>query len=268
MTQASPPAGWAGILWVGWLPFRPRLLWGLLLCCFAGLGLAGETRPPTSPPPGQAVSNRVHRLYLESRHRWREQTNNAEAAWRFARACFDRADFATNDLQRAAIAEEGIAASRQTIKLQPNSAAGHYYLGLNLGQLAQTKLLGAIKLIEQMEAAWKRTIELDEKFDYAGPRRSLGLLYLDAPGWSIGSKTKARQHLRKAVELFPDYPDNRLCLLEAELKWGETKTVKAQIDAVEQVLKAARTRLTGEEWEREWQDWNERWQKIKTKAAP
>src|ERR1051325_6954299 len=153
------------------------LLWALLLCWAAVDRPTAVGALPTSAPPAEIASNRVHRLYVETRHRWQEQTNGAEAAWGFARACFDRADFATNDLERAALAEQGIAASRRAIQLQTNSAAAYYYLGLNLGQLAQTKLLGAIKLIEQMEAAWKQAIELDEKFDYAGPHRSLGLLY-------------------------------------------------------------------------------------------
>jgi tetratricopeptide (TPR) repeat protein len=143
------------------------------------------------------------------------------------------------------------------------------YLGMNLGQVARTKLLGALGILDEMEAVWKKAIALDPKYDYAGAHRSLGLLYLDAPGWptSIGSKSKARQHLEKAVELNPEYPGNRLCLLEAQLKWGETKTVRAQISPVEAVLKTARTNLTGEAWARDWQEWDERWQKIKIEAG-
>jgi tetratricopeptide (TPR) repeat protein len=240
----------------------------LFWCGLALRGFAADGAEAASPLADQVASNRVHRLYLESQHRWQDQTNSAQAAWQFARACFDRADFAVNDSERARFAEEGITASRRAIALEPNSAAAHYYLGLNLGELAQTKMLGALKLIEQMETAWKRAVELDEKFDYAGPHRSLGLLYLDAPGWSVGSRTNARRHLQKAVELFPDFPDNRLCLLEAQLKWGETRAVQGQIAAVEELLRTARGKLTGEEWVREWQDWDRRWRKIKAKASP
>jgi len=219
--------------------------------------------------PAEAFSNRVYRLYIESKQNWQGNGTNAEAAWQFARACFDWADYATTDAKRAAIADEGIAASRQAIVLEPKSAQAHLYLGMNLGQLARTKLLSALGNLDEMEAAWKKSIELDAKYDHAGAHRSLGLLYLDAPGWpaSIGSKKKAREQLEKAVELHPEYPGNRLCLLDALLKWGETKTVLDQINPVEAVLKSARTNLTGEAWARDWQEWDERWQKIKSKAG-
>jgi hypothetical protein len=236
-----------------------------LLSCGLFLGLVVALRAEES----SNRSARVQRLYLETHRHWRQNPTNTEAAWKFARACFDSADVATNDNQRASIAEQGIAASRRAIELQPKSAAAHYYLGLNLGQLAQTKLLGALRLIGEMEAAWHRTLELDPKFDYAGAHRSLTLLYRDAPGWptSVGSRTKARRHLEKAVALWPDYPGNQLCLLESQLKWGESKVVQSQIPAVDKLLQEARAKFSGEEWARDWQEWDERWHGIKAKAG-
>jgi hypothetical protein len=65
------------------------------------------------------------------------------AAWQFGRACFDLAEFATNNTERASLAEQGIAACRQAMARESNSAPAHYYLGMNLGQLAETK--GAVR---------------------------------------------------------------------------------------------------------------------------
>jgi tetratricopeptide (TPR) repeat protein len=120
-----------------------------------------------------------------------------------------------------------------------------------------------------MEATWLKAIELDPKFNYAGAHRALGLLYLEAPGWpiSLGSHAKARQHLKKAVELSPDYPDNQLCWLEVLLKGDEMKAVIAQTNTVETVMTAARTKFTGEEWKRDWEDWDDHWLKIKSRVA-
>lgn len=212
---------------------------------------------------------RVQRIYKEARERWRKEGTNAEAAWQLGRAAFDYADLATNDARRAEIAEEGIAACRESIRLQPALAPPHYYLALNLGQSARTKLLGALKLVEEMEEQFKKAIELDPKFDYAGAHRSLGELYSDAPGWpaSIGSRNKARQHLEKAVQLFPEYPGNRICLLESLVKWGDKKAVQSQLASTEEFLKEARTKFTGDRWVTDWQDWDQRWEKIKAKAA-
>ena len=99
---------------------------------------------------------------------------------------------------------------------------------MNLGQLARTKGLGALKLVNQMEHEFTRARDLDEQLDWAGPDRNLGLLYRDAPAiGSIGSRTKAREHLKRAVELAPQYPENRLNLIEAYLQLGRTATTRA-----------------------------------------
>jgi len=216
-----------------------------------------------------SISSRPKRLYDEAKARFQKETNSVEAAWEFGRAAFDLADLSTNDNQRASFANEGIDACRRGIRLNPKSAGAHYYLGLNYGQLAQTKLLGALKLVDQMEEAWKKTIQLDPKFDYAGGHRTLGVLYRDAPGWptSVGSRSKARQHLQKAVELCPEYPGNRLSLFEAYVKWGEKKAVQEQLKATEEFLKAARQKLTGEPWALDWRDWDQRWAKIKARCT-
>src|SRR5436309_13617812 len=125
---------------------------------------------------------------------------------------------------------------------------------MNLGELARTKSIGALRRVRERESEFKQAIELDEKFDLGRPHRSLGLLYLDAPGWptSIGSRAKARMHLRAAVELCPDYPENLLCLLEAYLKWGDKSAVQSQLASTEDTLRWARKALSGEKWESSW----------------
>src|SRR5439155_8654955 len=162
---------------------------------------------------------RAEQTFQQAEARFQSEPRNTEAAWQFARASFDLAEFATNSTQRAELAEQGIAACKQLLARGPASAAGHYYLGMNLGQLAQTRGIGALKLVTEMEREFSAARDRDESFDYAGPDRSLGLLYRDAPTLvSIGSRSRATKHLERAVELAPDYPENRLNLIEACLK--------------------------------------------------
>jgi tetratricopeptide (TPR) repeat protein len=213
-------------------------------------------------------AGRAEQNYQDAKKRFQINTNDAEAAWRFGRACFDRADFAKNDDQREAIANEGIAACRHLIARDAKSAAARYYLGLDLGQLAQTKTLGALRIVQEMEREFKAVRDLDAKFDHAGPDRNLGLLYLQAPGWpaSIGNKTKARKHLERAVELAPDYPENHLCLLEAYLKWDDQKGLQREAKVAAELLPRAKKEFTGEAWEQSWADWDKRWGKIREKV--
>src|SRR5205823_14683162 len=96
--------------------------------------------------------------YQEARKKFQNCTNDAEAAWQFGRACFDWADFAKDDDQRESVANEGIAACRQLIARDPKSVAGHYYLAMDLGQLAQTKTLGALRIVQEMERSEERRV--------------------------------------------------------------------------------------------------------------
>ena len=187
-----------------------------------------------------------------------------KAALAFGEACFDWADFARNDEQRAQLADEGISAMREALLNHPKSAGGHYYLGLNLGQLARTKTLGALPIVREMEKTFKASIALDPRFNHAGAHRSLGLLYFEAPGWptSIGSNSKAREHLKKAVELAPTHPENHLCLMEAYVKWKDRKELAEAITRYRKLLPQARERYSGEQWIYAWNDWDERWRKI------
>src|SRR5262245_12171098 len=98
--------------------FRILTRHGWVLATF--LFAVAATQPAWAQPPAsapEASSNRVQRLYLEAAKSWPLRSNSSAAACDFARASFDWADYATNDTQRAAIAEEGIAASRRAIAL-------------------------------------------------------------------------------------------------------------------------------------------------------
>jgi tetratricopeptide (TPR) repeat protein len=230
--------------------------------------LVGAAVAPAPEAFAESPTERVARIYAESQARFRRETNNSGAAWEFGRACFDLADLATNNTQRAELAQQGIEACRLAVARDPKSAAAHYYLGLNLGQWAQAKKFSALPTLGEMESAWKTAIAIDPKYDFAGAHHSLGLMYRDAPGWpiSLGNRDKARFHLQKAVELSPEYPSNQLNWLETLLAWGDKKAVQAKIPSVEAVLSAARHKLTGDEWVLAWQDWDSRWQRIKAKA--
>lgn len=239
------------------------MLGGGLLSGDSTFAWGGQPADATTP------AGRARKAFLTARARFQRETNSVEAPWHFGRACFDWAEFAENDAQRESIANEGIAACRQLIAREPKLAAGHYYLGMNLGQLARTKLLGALKIVEEMEHHFKTARALDAKFDFGGPDRNLGLLYFDAPGWptSIGDKKKAREHLERAVELAPNNPENRLNLIEAHLRWHDRKNLSRELKALEELWPGARKEFAGEPWEASWADWDKRREKIKRKIA-
>src|SRR5664280_776909 len=204
--------------------------------------------------------------FKQAKSRFQTQTN-AEAAWQFGRACFDAAAASNDRTRRAELAESGIAACRQAILRNPASAPAHYYLGMNLGELADTRRnLSGLRLVKEMEREFLAARDLDEHFDFAGADRNLGLLYLQAPVFmSIGSRTKARQYLRRAVELAPEYPENRLNLVEACLKWNETKDARRELKVLEEKWAQLRSRYSGPTWAESWSQWDKRFIAAKRK---
>ena len=260
----------------GWRSGRPRSsnLRGMAFQVRMGCGCLSLFSLLTLTLPGfsenaSRFAQRAEKHFHEAQKKLQTNTNDSVAGWQFGRACFDWADFAKSPDQRGSIAVEGIAACRQVIARNSKLAPGHYYLAMNLGRLAQTKTLGALKIVDEMEREFKTARELDAKFDFAGPDRNLGLLYFEAPGWpaSIGSKAKARQHLQRAAQLAPVYPENQLCLLEAYSKWGDKKSFVRGLEIAEELLPRARKELTGEDWEQGWADWDKRWKRIREKSA-
>ena len=226
----------------------------IFLSAVVGIIFAGESR-------NTIFAGRAGAEYHRAQTQFQSNTNDPAAAWQFARACYDFNDFATNNAGRATLANQGIAACRQLLACESNSVPGHYYLAIELGQLADTRRnLAAFKMVREMEREFKTAGDLDEHFDYAGPARCLGLLYRDAPGWpfSIGSRRKAREGLEQAAKLAPDYPENHLNLAESFLQWHESDNAKSELKALDALWPEAQTNLAGEAWEQSWDDWSTR----------
>ena len=219
-------------------------------------GILGDVLPQ--------ARERASAIYQQARSNYMAFPASAEVAARLSRACFEFAELSTDNQARSALAEEGIGAARFATTNAPHLGAGYLYLGLNQGELARTKLLGALPLLRQMEKALLRASELDAQLDYAGADRSLGQLYLEAPGWpaSIGNKKKARAHLSQSIKLVPDYPDNHLSFMEALVRWNEKEPLSTAIKTYRELLPQARKKYAGIEWDQAWHDWEERWQAI------
>ena len=241
--------------------------WAIFACCAGSAFLAGSSEASAGVPGAETgFAAYVQRSFQDAKARYQKAPGEATNAWQFGRACFDVAELTPNNSQRASVAEQGIAACRLAVARETNSAPAHYYLGMNLGQLARTKGLTALRLVDQMEREFTLARALDEHFDYAGADRSLGLLYADAPTFgSIGSRTRAREHLKRAAELAPQYPENGLNLVEAYLKWGERTGASRELQTLEAAWPTARTNFVGEAWAASWADWEPRLKKLKKK---
>jgi tetratricopeptide (TPR) repeat protein len=196
---------------------------------------------------------------------FKQHPGNLESAVHAGRACFELAEFADKKTERARLAEEGINASRQAVALQSNSAPAHYYLAMNLGQLMRSKGWGGIRYLGQLRREFETAAALDPKVHFAGPDRNLGYLFRDTPGFVGGDRRAAQKHFERAVELEPDFPENRLGLAEGLEKWDETAAARKQLAELEKAWPNAKERFSGPEYAPAWADWEGRLRELKAK---
>ena len=157
-----------------------------------------------------------------------------DSQWQAARALAFLAENGSQPAFRKDAAKRGIAMARHARELKPDRVEGYYWYALNVGLLADVDRTYGLDAVSEMQAALKRAIELDERYDFGGPLCVLGLLHLRAPAppVSIGSPRKGLRLLQRAVELFPDYPENYLYLAEALRDTGKADEARKAIDKV------------------------------------
>lgn len=237
-----------------WLDLTLSLMFSLMTVAAEPMP-GGTGRSPTL----EAQHARSEAAYLAAREA-ASASNSVANLWQVGRTAFDLAETTPREKIKAQIAEAGITACRTAVANDPASAPAHYYLALCLGQLAQTKSLGALRLVREIKDEFERVRVLDDALDHAGADRGLGLLYLEAPGWptSIGDRKLARSHLENAAQLAPDYPDNRLSLAELYLRIKDQRLANAELVSLNALWPKAKDTLTGPAWAQAWIDWENR----------
>lgn len=112
----------------------------------------------------------------------------------------------------------------EAITLNPRAVYGNFWYASNLGYLGLCRgALASLASIDPFKKSMEIVLKENENFYFAGPHRALGRLMHQAPGWpiSIGNKNKAMDHLEKAVQLAPNFFNNRLYLAEILVDLGK-----------------------------------------------
>jgi tetratricopeptide (TPR) repeat protein len=193
-----------------------------------GLALYGQQ------PRGLAPVTRAARMLEQAARALRD---DYAAQWQAAQALAFLAENETSSDVRLEAARRGVVLARQARALKADGVEGYYWYALNVGLLAKEDRSYGLSAVGEMETALKRAIDLDERYDMAGPPRILGILQLRTPPppTSIGSPRKALRLLQHTVELFPDYPENYLYLAEALRDNGRADEAR---EALRRVLEA------------------------------
>ena len=157
---------------------------------------------------------------------------NYEAAWKLARASFYVGDHTENGDERKTMFREGTEAGKSAVKLQPDKAEGHFWLGANFGGAAAHSTIANLSSFNDIKTEMDAVLKIDESYQGYSAYLGLGRLYLQAPRMFGGDSSKAIEYLEKGVKLNPNHSLMRYHLAEAFESNNRYGEAKKQIETV------------------------------------
>lgn len=159
-------------------------------------------------------------------------TGSFEAAWKFARVSYWLGGHAPEGERRSAL-ERGIAASRRAIALQPGRPEGHFWLGANMGALAESfGILNGLKYRKSIKDALQTVLRLDPAFMNGSADRAIGRWYFKVPRLFGGSNARAEAHLRASLQYDENSTISHFFLAEVLLDEDRAEEARAELQRV------------------------------------
>ena len=158
-------------------------------------------------------------------------------------------------------ATEAVQTAQWCRRREPTNPDCHYWLAIAIGVQANQRRATASDGLRIMERELRAAIAGHERLDYAGPRRVLSQMLVQAPGWPTGpgNADEGLEQAQRAVELYPEYPPNLLALAEA---YAEVEDDAASRDAYRRTIDRAR------EWQQRGHPDADAWIDRATRANP
>jgi tetratricopeptide (TPR) repeat protein len=127
--------------------------------------------------------------------------------------------------------ESGLRDARDAVRLAPNQAEGHYWLGWLLLQTADAEQ--SYSRLKEAVSELLQAQQLDPKVDEGGPARMLGRIYQETPGWPLlGSRTKAIRWYTKSLEAAPEALRTHLWLGQTYAQDGQSERARLELEKV------------------------------------
>jgi len=155
-----------------------------------------------------------------------------DAAWKLARASYWIGGHAPEGERRAAL-ERGVVAGETAARLGPDRPEGHYWLAADMGALAESfGMSQGMKYRSRIKAELERVAAIDAAWEQASAVTALGRWYYLVPRLFGGSRSKADEHFRRALDQFPHSVTALLFLAEsltAQKKTDDARTLLQRI---------------------------------------
>jgi TRAP transporter T-component len=122
-----------------------------------------------------------------------------ESAWKLSRVCYWLGTHGPQSERRAAL-ERGLRAGEAAARTGPERPEGHFWLAANMGRLAESFGIGqGIKYRGRIRDELERVIAIDPMWQGGSADAALGQWYFEVPRIFGGNRTKAEEHLRRAL---------------------------------------------------------------------
>jgi tetratricopeptide (TPR) repeat protein len=133
---------------------------------------------------------------------WAQRSDiDFEAAWKLSRACYWLGTHQSDQNARNAL-ERGVNAGERAIRLGSDHSEGHFWLAANMGRLAESfGLIKAMKYRGRIKDELERVLMIDPAWQGGSADAALGQWYATVPRLFGGSRQRAEQHLRRALDL-------------------------------------------------------------------
>jgi len=155
-----------------------------------------------------------------------------DAAWKLARADYWLGGHAP-EAERRKFLDDGIDAGRKAVALQPNRPEGHFWIGANMGALAESfGVRQGIKYRKPIREELETVLKIDPSFMLGSADRALGRWYAEVPRLFGGSRTLAEQHLRESLKYNPDATISHYFLAELYLDEGRKADARTELQKV------------------------------------
>jgi hypothetical protein len=144
--------------------------------------------------------------------------------WEAARTAVWLGNFGPEDMREDYV-RAGIEYANTAVKLNPTGEEGLFYDGALAGKLAELDIKYGASGLETIEQRMRQLIEMKSTFIYGGPDRVLGILLMRAPGPPLGPGdwNEAEKHLKRALEIDPNWPENQLYMAELEFELADER---------------------------------------------
>jgi hypothetical protein len=158
---------------------------------------------------------------------------NFDAAWRAARLNYTLGDKTTDATEREKAFRDGIEAGETAVRVEPQRAEGHFWLGANQGGYAQSRgPLYGLSAAEGLRKEMETVLKLDEGFQGGSAFMVLGRLDLELPSMLGGDPKRAVETLERGMKYGEQNALYRLRLAEAYVRNKRMDDARKQINFI------------------------------------